>query len=68
VRILRRYIEEFGTTDDGRLFRSPNGEPLDATRYLDVWHRARRFALPPHLHASALARRPYDLRHAALSL
>ena len=32
------------------------------------WHAARRAALGPDLAATALARRPYDLRHAALSL
>lgn len=67
VRILQRYLEDFGTAEDGRLFRSPSGEILDSTRYLDVWHKARQLALPPHLAATPLARRPYDLRHAALS-
>ena len=33
-----------------------------------VWHAARQAALGPDLAATALARRPYDLRHAALSL
>ncbi|MEO3750161.1 hypothetical protein [Streptomyces sp. B6B3] len=67
VRILQRYLKDFGTADDGRLFRSPRGEILDSTRYLNVWHKARELALPPALAASPLARRPYDLRHAALS-
>jgi integrase len=68
VRILRAYIDEFGTAEGGRLFRSPNGGRLDSTRYLDVWHKARGLAFPPGLAASPLARRPYDLRHAAVSL
>ena len=33
-----------------------------------AWHAARTLALGPELAASGLARRPYDLRHAALSL
>ena len=33
-----------------------------------AWHAARQAALGPGLTATALARRPYDLRHAALSL
>lgn len=33
-----------------------------------AWHAARLAALSPELAATALARRPYDLRHAALSL
>jgi integrase len=68
VCILRAYVDEFGPAEDGRLFRSPNGGRLDSTRYLDVWHKARRIAFPPPLAASPLARRPYDLRHAAVSL
>jgi integrase len=68
VEILRAYVDEFGTAEDGRLFRSPSGGRLDSTRYPDVWHKARRIAFPPHLVDSLLARRPYDLRHAALSL
>lgn len=68
VRILRRHVETFGTAEDGRLFPGPHGQALDSTRYLDTWDKARRLALPPHLYASPLAKRPYDLRHAALSL
>ncbi|MFF4822662.1 hypothetical protein ACFY20_06375 [Streptomyces sp. NPDC001312] len=67
MQILRTYVEEFGTAEDGRLFRSPSGGRLDSTRYLDGWHKARRIAFPPHL-VALLARRPYDLRHAAVSL
>ena len=36
--------------------------------YGRAWHTARQTALGPGLAATALARRPYDLRHAALSL
>jgi hypothetical protein len=36
--------------------------------YGRVWHAARETALGPELAAMPLARRPYDLRHAALSL
>ena len=36
--------------------------------YGRTWHAAREIALGPELAATALARRPYDLRHAALSL
>jgi hypothetical protein len=35
--------------------------------YGRTWHAARQAALGPELAATALARRPYDLRHAALS-
>jgi hypothetical protein len=36
--------------------------------YGRAWHTARQAALGPVLTATSLARRPYDLRHAALSL
>jgi hypothetical protein len=41
---------------------------LSESVYGRIWHAARRAALGPDLAATALARRPYDLRHAALSL
>ena len=44
------------------------GGMLSESVYGRAWHAARRAALGPDLAATALARRPYDLRHAALSL
>ena len=41
---------------------------LSESVYGRSWHGARQAALEPELAATALARRPYDLRHAALSL
>ena len=41
---------------------------LSESVYGRAWHAARRAALGPELAATPLARRPYDLRHAALSL
>ncbi|MGW4960626.1 hypothetical protein ACWEPL_25710 [Nonomuraea sp. NPDC004186] len=38
------------------------------TAYTEVWQEARTLALSPAQVASPLARRPYDLRHAAVSL
>jgi hypothetical protein len=57
-----------GTAPDGRLFRGTRGGPLSGSVYGRAWHSARTLALGPELAASGLARRPYDLRHAALSL
>ena len=37
------------------------------SQYLAMWSNARRAALTPGEFASSLARRPYDLRHFALS-
>jgi integrase len=40
---------------------------LAASTYARVWGKARIAALPPEQAGSPLARRPYDLRHAAVS-
>lgn len=68
VCLLRQHIREFGTAPDGRPFRGTRGGPLSESVYGRVWHAARQAALGPALAATPLARRPYDLRHAALSL
>ncbi|WP_157249719.1 tyrosine-type recombinase/integrase [Nonomuraea typhae] len=67
VAILRAHLEEFGTAQDGRLFRNERGGVLGASTYSRAWEEARRLALTPQQVASPLAGRPYDLRHAALS-
>ena len=66
--MLRRTMRNYGTAPDGRLFRGARGGPLSESIYGRTWHAARSSALGPELAATALARRPYDLRHAALSL
>ncbi len=68
VSMLCRHLGDHGTTPDGRLFRGARGGMLSESVYGRAWHAARRAALGPDLAATALARRPYDLRHAALSL
>ncbi|ROP38632.1 tyrosine-type recombinase/integrase [Saccharothrix texasensis] len=68
VRILRDHLDRFGTAPDGRLFRSPNGGVVSSSTYYRVWEEARQYALTPAQAASPLAGRPYDLRHAAVSL
>lgn len=65
---LRQHLHEFGTAPDGRLFRGSRGGPLSESVYGRAWHTARQAALGPALAATPLAGRPYDLRHAALSL
>ncbi|MEH0441566.1 hypothetical protein QBA74_39835 [Streptomyces scabiei] len=57
----------FGTADDGRLFFSERGGILSYSAYHWVWREARALALPPALSGTPLAKRPYDLRHSALS-
>ena len=68
VAMLRTHHGTYGTAPDGRLFRGTRGGPLSESLYGRIWHAARTLALEPELAASGLARRPYDLRHAALSL
>jgi integrase len=68
VQMLRAHIQRYDTGPGGRLFRTARGGPLNDTGYGEVWQRARTLALTPAQQASPLARRPYDLRHAAVSL
>ena len=68
VGALRDHLDRYGTGPDGRLFRSPGGGVVSSSTYFRVWEEARRYALPPTQVASPLAGRPYDLRHAAVSL
>lgn len=65
--LLRAHLDEFGTTTDGRLFHGVRGDDLPAGTYSRVWQAARKKALTPDEVVSPLARRPYDLRHAAVS-
>lgn len=68
VGILREHLDRYGTAPDGRLFRSPGGGVVSSSTYFRVWDEARRYALTPSQVVSPLAGRPYDLRHAAVSL
>jgi len=68
VTLLRQHRDQFRYTPDGRLFHGTRGGMLSESLYGRVWHAARSDALGPALASTSLARRPYDLRHAALSL
>jgi integrase len=52
---------------DGRLFRGARGSPLSESLHGRIWHQAHAAAIPGQA-GTRRARRPYDLRHAALSL
>ncbi|MGW4662259.1 tyrosine-type recombinase/integrase [Streptosporangium sandarakinum] len=65
---LREHIAQYSTAEDGRLFRTSKGRPFSSSAYSAVWQEARRLTLTPEQVASPLAARPYDLRHAAVSL
>lgn len=68
VGYLFRHLVRFGVAADGRLFRSKRGNPVAGSTYTRVWEEARTLALTPPQADSPLAVRPYDLRHAAVSL
>ncbi|WP_405394670.1 tyrosine-type recombinase/integrase [Microbispora hainanensis] len=68
VAILREHIKRYGVADDGRLFRTAKGRPYTASAISRIWQEARAIAFAPEQAASPLAARPYDLRHAAVSL
>ena len=62
---MRRLL---ATTPDGRLFVGDrNHKELPKRTVVDVWKRAREAIFTEALIASPLAKRPYDLRHAAVS-
>jgi integrase len=68
VAILRTHLEKFGTGEGGRLLQNERGGSFNEASARRAWARAREAALTVEQVASPLARRPYDLRHAAASL
>jgi integrase len=68
VALLHKHVERYDTAPDGRLFRGLHGGPLSESVYDRWWKLSRVQALTPAQVSSPLARRPYDLRHAAASL
>jgi integrase len=76
--LLDQHIGRWPSGEDGRLFvsrrgpggmyRQARGKPIPSNSYTAAWRRARAAALTPAQQRSPLARRPYDLRHAAVSL
>jgi integrase len=57
-----------GATPDGRIFQTARGGILLDSGCNEVRTEARKQALPSVQQRSPLGRRPYDLRHAAVSL
>ena len=79
VEIIRRHLEQFQPGVDGRLFVNrvgragipvapPFAGPQSMGTVYRVWDRARRAVFTDAEYASPLAKRPYDLRHAAVAL
>lgn len=67
VSLLCEHLDTFGTAADGRLFFSEGGGVVASSTYYRAWQEARTLGLPPAVVVSPLAKRPYDLRHSALS-
>jgi hypothetical protein len=78
VTLLNQHVKEYKPAADGRLFvtrRGPGGrfvptlgQPIPSNTYGKAWRDAREAVLTPAQLRSPLAKRPYDLRHAAVSL
>lgn len=65
---LHRHLERYGNGPDGLLFWGTRGRGrLSSTVYGRAWAKARSEALSEEQVRSPLAKRPYDLRHAAVS-
>lgn len=68
TQLLHDHLIEHGTDSEGRLFRGIRSRRgLEESTYHRAWRKARHAALTAEEYASPLARRPYDLRHAAVS-
>jgi integrase len=67
VGLLSQHLKKYPSGPDGRIFTGPRGGIFNDRAYLKIFHRARAAALTATESASLLARRPYDLRHAAVS-
>ena len=67
-RTASRATLQVTATDEILGTHGARGGILSESTYGRIWHAAREIALGPQLAATSLARRPYDLRHAALSL
>jgi integrase len=67
VKLIRDHLAEFGTAPGGRIFALTTGGIVTDRAYLKVFHDARAAAFTVAEAESLIARRPYDLRHAAVS-
>ncbi len=66
--LLYDHLTRFGTGPDGRLFQGVrNGGRMGSTVYGRAWAAARAAVFTSEVLASPIAKRPYDLRHAAVS-
>lgn len=67
VAYIHRHVQNHGTAPDGRLVRGAEGGRVPESAYGRAWRAVRVAALTAQQQTSPLAKRPYDLRHAAVS-
>jgi hypothetical protein len=67
VRLVREHIEEFGVSEDGRLFRAAEGGHLLSQEYGEVWKAARLSVLSESEATTPLAKVPCSARAAGVS-
>lgn len=66
--IYHQHLEQFGVDAHGRLFWGERGGMVPGKTYQAIWNAARIAVFGEELaRTSKLAKRPYDLRHAAVS-
>jgi integrase len=65
--LLHAHLASFGNGPGDVLLRGVRGGEMSESTYCRVWRKARVVALSADEVRSPLARRPYDLRHAAVS-
>lgn len=66
--MVREHIKTHGVAPDGRLFWAVHGGRVRSTEYCDLWEAAREKVLTPEELKTPLAKVPYSLRHAGISL
>ncbi|MBV9095138.1 MAG: tyrosine-type recombinase/integrase [Streptosporangiaceae bacterium] len=65
--LIQHLKKKYPPGPAGRIFTGPRGGIFNDRAYLKIFHKARAVAFTKSEAASLLARRPYDLRHAAVS-
>jgi integrase len=72
VKLLDAHIERYNVPETGRIFVIQGGprpgRPVASSTYTRVWRNARKDAFTEAQQDSPLAKVPYHLRHAAVSL
>jgi integrase len=67
VALLLQHLKKYPPDPTGRIFTGPRAGIFNDRAYLKVFHKARAIAFTGSEATPLLARRPYDLRHAAVS-